>query len=1121
MRRDWPRATAPKRRRRRVARLCARAVALSAALALAGAGALAWRLSQGPVPLGPAGEMIAAAASNALQDGSVEIGAVSLTAGEDGQPGLAFRLEDATVRDAQGRPVFSAPETIIRMRPLPLLIGRLHPTDVVIRNASARLTRAESGAFSFGVGGEPPQAEAPPEADAAAEEGVAALVSELGEGDAGSGPLAGLESVVLERLALTYDDRSSGRIWTAERADLRLVVGPDGPRATGSIVLPQGRYGPVALRAEGAREAGGAASFSVSFSGVAPLDLVAQIPAVAGMEALEAPLQGRARVAIDAAGLLTAFSMDVRASSGALRLGHRTVALHRGEAAFAFDPAAGRFDLTRFRLAGPEGEVSGSGAAVVARAPDGAAQSVVAELELDELTVDAAEAFATPQRFDAGNVSLRARFDPLRIEVAEANLAQGALRLAASGEAARDGEGVWTGAATARIGPVEAGQVLALWPPSAARGARVWLMENLEAGVVDRTDFSARVTPEGPQLALTFSFSEAVAHFLRPMPPITGAAGWAALEWDAPRGTPASFGLTLDAGEVFAPGGGGVALAGSTMTLPDVDHPLAQTEIDMRGAGPIAAALELIDGEPLALPRKIGLDPRSVAGEAQARGRIDLPLLKDLKLEQVAVSVSAALTNVSASPPGLDVRVTSDALALQADTETLSIEGAARIDGMAAQVSAREVFAPEPGAPSTFLSLSGGISSDQLARLGLDLAPHASGRALGSAALERFPGGATAFDARLDLAGMALDGAPLDWRKAQGERASLQLSGRIGGDGGDVSLSTIALDAPELSLRGRARLGGDGALRSLELSRMRLDDRLDATLSLARGADGFKATVGGRLIDIAALGGEGSGNAGDGDASGPPVTAELAVDRLQITGPLALTDARGDYRRADGAATASISGRVGAATVTAQGRQGPGGETVRLEADDAGELLRAAELFGDGVGGRLSADARVERGELLRLSGEASITGMAISDDPALEEMLARADLDAARRGGLRFDLIRAPFVLEGDRVTLGETVAYGPDIGVTVEGTYDIAADDLDLDGVFSPAFALNGALSRVPLLGDLLTGGEGRGLIAFNFSLSGDAADPEVSVNPLSVLTPGVLRRILAFEGEAGVAD
>jgi len=52
--------------------------------------------------------------------------------------------------------------------------------------------------------------------------------------------------------------------------------------------------------------------------------------------------------------------------------------------------------------------------------------------------------------------------------------------------------------------------------------------------------------------------------------------------------------------------------------------------------------------------------------------------------------------------------------------------------------------------------------------------------------------------------------------------------------------------------------------------------------------------------------------------------------------------------------------------------------------------------------------------------------------------------------------------------------------------------------------------------IIGGLLTGGEGRGFIAFNFRLTGPSRDPDVSVNPLSVLTPGILRRL--FDGGDG---
>jgi len=42
-------------------------------------------------------------------------------------------------------------------------------------------------------------------------------------------------------------------------------------------------------------------------------------------------------------------------------------------------------------------------------------------------------------------------------------------------------------------------------------------------------------------------------------------------------------------------------------------------------------------------------------------------------------------------------------------------------------------------------------------------------------------------------------------------------------------------------------------------------------------------------------------------------------------------------------------------------------------------------------------------------------------------------------------------------------------------------------------------------------LNGGEkGGGLVAFNFSMKGSTDDPEVTMNPLSALTPGFLRHL-----------
>jgi hypothetical protein len=50
----------------------------------------------------------------------------------------------------------------------------------------------------------------------------------------------------------------------------------------------------------------------------------------------------------------------------------------------------------------------------------------------------------------------------------------------------------------------------------------------------------------------------------------------------------------------------------------------------------------------------------------------------------------------------------------------------------------------------------------------------------------------------------------------------------------------------------------------------------------------------------------------------------------------------------------------------------------------------------------------------------------------------------------------------------------------------------------------------SRIPLFGPLLGGGANEGLIGINFRITGSASAPVLSLNPLSAMTPGFLRKI-----------
>ena len=87
----------------------------------------------------------------------------------------------------------------------------------------------------------------------------------------------------------------------------------------------------------------------------------------------------------------------------------------------------------------------------------------------------------------------------------------------------------------------------------------------------------------------------------------------------------------------------------------------------------------------------------------------------------------------------------------------------------------------------------------------------------------------------------------------------------------------------------------------------------------------------------------------------------------------------------------------------------------------------------------------------------------------------------------------------------------FGISLGLTAEGTYSFASSQMNFDGTIIPAYAINSALTSIPLLGQLLNGGEkGGGIFAATYSYRGDIATAQPSVNPLATFAPGFLRHI-----------
>jgi hypothetical protein len=91
--------------------------------------------------------------------------------------------------------------------------------------------------------------------------------------------------------------------------------------------------------------------------------------------------------------------------------------------------------------------------------------------------------------------------------------------------------------------------------------------------------------------------------------------------------------------------------------------------------------------------------------------------------------------------------------------------------------------------------------------------------------------------------------------------------------------------------------------------------------------------------------------------------------------------------------------------------------------------------------------------------------------------------------------------------------VVKGPMIGGTIEGIINYPANQVRMSGTFVPMYGLNNMFGQLPVLGLFLGGGSNEGLIGVTYELVGTPGVPELRVNPISAMAPGVFRKIFEF--------
>ena len=114
------------------------------------------------------------------------------------------------------------------------------------------------------------------------------------------------------------------------------------------------------------------------------------------------------------------------------------------------------------------------------------------------------------------------------------------------------------------------------------------------------------------------------------------------------------------------------------------------------------------------------------------------------------------------------------------------------------------------------------------------------------------------------------------------------------------------------------------------------------------------------------------------------------------------------------------------------------------------------------------------------------------------------------------FTKIEGSFVYKGDKLTLKDGVAVGPSLGLTMGGYERYGKKDnvVDVSGLVSPVYIINGVVKAIPFIGKVLGGEKGEGVFGVSYKVQGNSSNPKVLVNPLSIFTPGMFRKIFSIK-------
>ncbi|WP_114149043.1 YhdP family protein [Pararhizobium haloflavum] len=678
-------------------------------------------------------------------------------------------------------------------------------------------------------------------------------------------------------------------------------------------------------------------------------------------------------------------------------------------------------------------------------------------------------------------------------------------------------------ASFARMGT---GGLKQLWPHWIAKRPRQWVLANLFGGHVENGELRlfipqdrmaeqrGRLQLDDSQLRFGFDLRGARVGIAGDLPPLREANGRFDLMGNA-------LTVAIDRAKTYFASDRDVDVESGTFTIAETDRKPLMADLELSLAGSADAVAEIISYRPIDVIDRIGYRPEDFSGTIKADVSARFGLIAEQGPPPPEWSAELDLADVDIAKPveGRRLEGMTGTLAVKPSHAVLQADAA--VDGVPMTL---QVTQP--------LQAGAGIEAERLITAQLDdaaraqLVPGLGGMLSGVADLSLSQIGKAPMEIAVDLTSSALTVPGLNWTKAAGIPAEATFTAAVEETG-------IRIDAFEFAGDGFGVSGAmdlvDGRLASARFDRVRLSQADEYSARLTNDGDGYRVEIDGETIDLRSIVGSIRSGA-TGSSTGEGVSEGAAID---VTANVA--QAVGFNGEVLSNLTASYSGRNGEVrSLDVKGVTGSGealvlsidpvegGSQLQLNSGDAGAAARFADLYGRIDGGLINL--QLTRSGKGPYAGRVTMDNFSVIDEAQLQQIVtaraygAEQSLNDAVQGRInteaaQFERGFARIRIGDGSVTVSDGVVRGPQIGTTFQGTVRDPNGQMAITGTFMPAYGLNRLFAEIPLFGALLGNGRDRGLIGITFRLAGPSADPQLTVNPISVMAPGIFRQIFEF--------